>query len=410
MRKSILFFAIAFISICSVLFFLNGFIKENKNEDRETAQVDNQKIAHKKANQNKVKTDSRGASFEKTSDSYKIDIHSSYVQNESMELGEFRFDNNFIQSDSLLLSEYEDRVYFRGLGGNLLCYNGTKTEVILNEVISNIYQSDQFLTCLLEDRDQIVLLDLKENQYKTFPYSLPFNKKDCWIQCLYHVTNDSCVVYNLTDKDNLYVLDNDTYSIMTEDALAAHFKVEDSDYYLYNGEYGASGNFYENSVLIDQFVEEIQVVDSNLYYLKNKNVYGGYLVENYLMKYDTQNKKISQLVKTPVISFLATEMGVYYSLDPTCFKEKPISLENADELRMNENRGVYFLSSQGMLTQISNELYSGFQNCQYGLIGIIPLEDTIEIHLINEPTKVLDKLDTNLSKFIQHRWKYNESF
>ena len=33
------------------------------------------------------------------------------------------------------------------------------------------------------------------------------------------------------------------------------------------------------------------------------NEYGGYLVENYLMKYDVQSKEITKITNMPVISF-----------------------------------------------------------------------------------------------------------
>ena len=113
--------------------------------------------------------------------------------------------------------------------------------------------------------------------------------------------------------------------------MAAYFEIEDSSYRLYN--HDASCDLYENNILIDSSISDLQVVDTNIYYLKNMNEYGGYLVENYLMKYDVQSKEITKITNMPVISFLATETGIYYSLDPTCFKEKPTSVENADELR-----------------------------------------------------------------------------
>lgn len=113
----------------------------------------------------------------------------------------------------------------------------------------------------------------------------------------------------------------------------------------------------------------------------------------------------------PVISFLATETGIYYSLDPTCFKEKPTGVENADELRMKENQGVYYLSNQGKETKISNDLYSGFQVCQYGLMAVTPREDRIELHLIDDPLIILDTISASSQNvWNQYRWKYNENF
>ncbi len=112
-----------------------------------------------------------------------------------------------------------------------------------------------------------------------------------------------------------------------------------------------------------------------------------------------------------MISFLATETGIYYSLDPTCFKEKPTSVENADELRMKENQGVYYLSNQGKETKISNDLYSGFQVCQYGLMAVTPREDRIELHLIDDPLIILDTISASSQNvWNQYRWKYNENF
>ena len=338
-----------------------------------------------------------------------------YTENSLLELNEFYFNQNFIKSDNIILYEYESEVYYRGLSGNLLCYDGTETHVILNESITNLYGNCNLLTCLLEEKEEIVILDLKEKQYNSFQYTLPFNKEDCYLGCLYHIANDSFTVYNLTDRDYLYVLENGVLTKMLNEVsnvdypMAAYFEIEDSSYRLYNRD--ASCDLYENNILIDSSISDLQVVDTNIYYLKNMNEYGGYLVENYLMKYDVQSKEITKITNMPVISFLATETGIYYSLDPTCFKEKPTGVENADELRMKENQGVYYSSNQGKETKISNDLYSGFQVCQYGLMAVTPREDRIELHLIDDPLIILDTISASSQNvWNQYRWKYNENF
>lgn len=418
MRKKILILAAIMTMMCSFLYLYNTFNIQNKKdkEKEKITQLEKPDEDRKNVNQDESKdTDDADRSSPSPDTQEIIDVHSSYIENELMELGEFNFIQNFIKSDNIPIFEYKDQVYFRGLGGNLVSYNGKETEVILNEAISNFSQNDQFLTCLLEAQDKIVLLDLENKHYKTFEYTLSFDSEKCFLKCLYHISNDYHQVWNLMDRDFLYMLENGVLTKVISDVsnvdypFAAYFEIEDSLYRLYNRD--ASCDLYENKTLIDSSIADLQVVGSDIYYLKNRNEYGGYLVENYLMKYDVHSKEITTLVDMPVISFLATDAGIYYSLDPTCFKEKPVSVENAEELRMKDNQGVYYLSNEGEKTKISNNLYSGFQHCQYGLMAITPKEDTLELHLISDEIVVLDKVNaTAQNGRIQQRWKYNEKF
>ncbi len=337
-----------------------------------------------------------------------------YEKNERMELGDYRFEENFIQSDNLFAYEYGEEVFFQGLSGNLLCYDGKETEVILNEEVRDFSFRGRFLTCLLQEKKGIVVLDLKNKTYNTFAYTFPFDEEDCYLPCLYSITNNSYQACNLTDKKYLYVLENGVYTDMslglsnTAYPLAAYFEIGDTIYYLEN--HDATCYLYENKASFDTYIQDLQVAGSTIYYLKNRNEYGGYLQENYLMKYDTESKEITQIVETPVISFFAAGSGIYYSLNPTCFKENPWETKpkDADALRMKENQGVYFLSNQGITTLITEELYSGFQVCQYGLLGITPREESVELHLIKEDeTVMLDSFDGEYTPYVRRRWLYN---
>ena len=82
----------------------------------------------------------------------------------------FYFDQNFIKSDNIILYEYESEVYYRGLSGNLLCYDGTETHVILNESITNLYGNCNLLTCLLEE--SIKILNLYKSKDASWLYTL----------------------------------------------------------------------------------------------------------------------------------------------------------------------------------------------------------------------------------------------
>ena len=423
MKKNVLTIMSALILVCC--FFIYHFSKElliQNSHQVPQSQINKKISAERNTQQNKIyrvmkqnRVFPEAINEDHRDNTNRLKLDPLYTENSLLELNEFYFDQNFIKSDNIILYEYESEVYYRGLSGNLLCYDGTETHVILNESITNLYGNCNLLTCLLEEKEEIVILDLKEKQYNSFQYTLPFSKEDCYLGCLYHIANDSFTVYNLTDRDYLYVLENGVLTKMLNEVsnvdypMAAYFEIEDSSYRLYNRD--ASCDLYENNILIDSSISDLQVVDTNIYYLKNMNECGGYLVENYLMKYDVQSKEITKITNMPVISFLATETGIYYSLDPTCFKKKPTGVENADELRMKENQGVYYSSNQGKETKISNDLYSGFQVCQYGLMAVTPREDRIELHLIDDPLIILDTISASSQNvWNQYRWKYNENF
>jgi hypothetical protein len=312
MKKNVLTLMSVLILICC--FFVYHFSKElliQNSHQVPQSQINKKISAERNTQQNKIcsvmkqnRVFPEAINEDHRDNTNRLKLDPLYTENSLLELNEFYFNQNFIKSDNIILYEYESEVYYRGLSGNLLCYDGTETHVILNESITNLYGNCNLLTCLLEEKEEIVILDLKEKQYNSFQYTLPFNKEDCYLGCLYHIANDSFTVYNLTDRDYLYVLENGVLTKMLNEVsnvdypMAAYFEIEDSSYRLYNRD--ASCDLYENNILIDSSISDLQVVDTNIYYLKNMNEYGGYLVENYLMKYDVQSKEITKITNMPV--------------------------------------------------------------------------------------------------------------